>query len=261
MIAKIEPAPAAYNVVAAYKLPRTDYHRRTLRPRLESDMYRGALIRGIMLTFMQNANTMNNLLEMLQSTLGDGAIEALAGQMGGADRKSTEAATNGIISLLTSAMAKNASTPNGARSLVSALDRDHDGSVLDDVMGLIQGRPQVQNPKAVNGAGILNHLLGQGQTRSNSVEMISRMSGIDKSNIGSMMIKLAPLVLGALGKARQQDNMDTNSVTSLLQRSVKSAANERAEMGLIGKFLDRDGDGSVLDDIAGMGINAFLRRR
>jgi len=26
-------------------------------------------------------------------------------------------------------------------------------------------------------------------------------------------------------------------------------------MGIIGKFLDQDGDGSIMDDIAGMGMN------
>jgi len=203
---------------------------------------------------------MDNLMDLLQSQLGGKAMDLIASQMGGGNKDATQAATSGIVSMLMSAMAKNASTPEGASSLISALDRDHDGSVLDDVVGLLGGQRQVANPRATNGEGILKHLLGQGDKRNNAVQMISQMSGLETDNVGNMMVKLAPLVLGALGKARSQGNLDSNSLTGMLSQTVQSRANADAQMGLIGKFLDRDGDGSVLDDLAQMGLNKFLKR-
>lgn len=203
---------------------------------------------------------MDNLMDMLQSQLGGKAMELIASQLGGGNKEASQAATSGIVSMLMSAMAKNASTPEGASSLISALDRDHDGSVLDDVVGLLGGQRQVANPRATNGEGIIRHLLGEGQKKSNAIEMISQMSGLESNNVGSMMTKLAPLVLGALGKARSQGSLDTNSLTQMLSQTVKSKSNANAQMGLIGKFLDKDGDGSVLDDLAQMGLNQFLKR-
>ncbi len=203
---------------------------------------------------------MDNLIELLQSQLGGKAMDLLASQIGGGNKDATQAATSGIVSMLMSAMAKNAATPDGANSLISAIDRDHDGSILDDVVGMLGGGRQISNPRAANGEGILGHLLGAGQKRNNAVEMISRMSGLDKSNVGSLMVQLAPMVLGAMGKARNQGNLNSNNLVSLLSNSVQSKANNNAQMGLIGKFLDKDGDGSVLDDLAGMGLDAFLKR-
>ena len=200
-------------------------------------------------------------MDLLQSQLGGKAMDLLSSQMGGGNKDATQAATSGIVSMLMSAMAKNASTPDGASSLISALDRDHDGSVLDDVVGLLGGQKQVQNQRSVNGAGIIKHLLGTGQKKNNAVEMISQLSGLESGNVGNLMAKIAPLVLGTMGRARSQGNLDSNSLTNMLSQTVKSKTNNNAQMGLIGKFLDKDGDGSVLDDLASMGLNAFMKGR
>ena len=39
------------------------------------------------------------------------------------------------------------------------LDRDHDGSVLDDVMGMFTGQAKPASEKALNGEAILGHVL------------------------------------------------------------------------------------------------------
>jgi hypothetical protein len=55
--------------------------------------------------------------------------------------------------------------------------------------------------------------------------------------------------------------MNVSGIGDLLSSSVKSETNKRSEMGLLSRFLDADGDGSVMDDLANMGIKAFLRRK
>ncbi|HRF38840.1 MAG TPA: DUF937 domain-containing protein, partial [Saprospiraceae bacterium] len=70
---------------------------------------------------------------------------------------------------LVSALARNASTEQGAAALSNALDRDHDGSILSNLAGLLGGQAPAQDNRALNGAGILNHILGDRQ--SGAVDM------------------------------------------------------------------------------------------
>lgn len=194
---------------------------------------------------------MANLFELLNGQMDDNFIDQLSSQLGGADRQATATAAQGVVSTLISGLAKNASTPQGAQSLANALDRDHDGSVLDNLMGLLGGQAQPQQPRALNGAGILNHILGDRQ--NGAADMISKMSGLDSSKTSNLMTMLAPMVMGMLGKQKQQSGLDVSSLMGLLTNSVsqqKQSGNPLLDMA--NRFLDQDGDGSALDDIAGM---------
>lgn len=200
-----------------------------------------------------------DLIDLLQSQLSGNVIDQLSNQIG-EEKEKTEVATSGIISMLTAALAKNAASPGGASALANALDTDHDGSILDNIGELLGG--SMNNNRAANGAGILKHVLGGKQ--GNAIDAISKMSGLSGDKTGNLMTMLAPIVLGMLGKQKRQNNMDQSGLSDMLSRSVKSASNQRQEMGLLGKLLDRDGDGSVMDDIAGMGLktlgNLFRKR-
>ncbi len=200
-------------------------------------------------------------MDLLQGQLDDNVIEHLSKQIGGASKEQTATAASGILSTLMAALAKNAAAPGGAGALSAALDRDHDGSILDDVVGMMSGQKQAANPSMLNGSGILKHVLGGNQ--GNVIDMISKMSGLQSGNAGSLLQILAPLVMGALGRQKKQQHLDDNGLSDFLNKSVQSASAKHAEMGVIGKLLDRDGDGSVMDDIAGMGMNIlgkFLRK-
>ena len=200
-----------------------------------------------------------DLIDLLQSQLSGNVLDQLSNQIGG-QKEETEVATSGIISMLTAALAKNAASPGGASALANALDSDHDGSILDNIGDLLGGN--LNNNRAANGAGILKHVLGGNQ--GNAIDAISKMSGLSGDKTGNLMTMLAPIVLGMLGKQKRQNNMDQSGLSDMLSRSVKSATSQRQELGLLGKLLDRDGDGSVMDDIAGMGMktlgNLFRKR-
>ncbi len=193
---------------------------------------------------------MANLIELLQSQMTDQVLDTLTSKIGATDRTQTKAAADGIFSTLATALSKNVQKPGGADGLIGALDRDHDGSIMDDLAGILGGQKQPQNTSMLNGAGILKHVLGGNQ--SNVIDMVAKMSGLNQNSSGSLLTMLAPMVLGALGKQKRQSGLDASGITDLLTNSVKSQANNNAQMGFIGKLLDADGDGSVMDDIAGM---------
>ena len=195
-----------------------------------------------------------DLMQLIQSQLSDGLIDQLSNQIGGAPRQQTEAATNGIVTALVNAMARNAQRGN-AEGIANALQRDHDGSLFDNMNDFLQGNIQPEQRRAANGMGILNHLLGNKQ--GGIANMISQMSGLDQNSAGSLMTMLAPIVMGALGKQRRQNNLDADGIRSLLQDSAQhqqQRATTNPAMGLISQFIDQDGDGDIKDDLAGMGM-------
>ena len=193
-----------------------------------------------------------DIFKLLQGQLSPQLLDKMGDMIGGASREQTAAASQPIISALMSGLNKNASSsPSALGSLVSALDRDHDGSVLDDAMGFITGAMTSRNSNMFNGAGILQHVLGAKNT--GITNMVGRMTGLDNSKVGKLMLFLAPVVMGALGKARQTNN--TSAIGKLLGQAVQSGGQDKAQMGIIGSLLDRDGDGGVLDDIASIGLN------
>jgi hypothetical protein len=199
-----------------------------------------------------------NIVELLHGHLDENLISQLSQKIGANSSDQTEAAASGIISTLVASLAKNSQQPGGANALVSALDRDHDGSILNDIAGYLMGGKQTTNSSTLDGTGILSHVLGNNQ--AGVTDMLSKMTGLNNSQVGNLLTTLAPMVMAALGKARHQDNLDTSGIGDLLKTSVLSQANKRQEMGLLQRFLDRDGDGSVLDDIVNMGMNVFLKR-
>lgn len=202
---------------------------------------------------------MGNLFDLLHGQLDENVVSHLSNQIGGASPEQTATATQGIISTLLSGLAKNASTPEGAASLNNALERDHDGSLLGNLMGMLGGGGQAapEQSRAMNGAGIVNHILGPNQ--GGAIDMISKMSGLDSSKTGNLMTMLAPMVMSMLGQQKQQQGLDMAGIAGLLTNTVgqqKQAGNPLMDMAT--RFLDKDGDGSMLDDVAGMVGSSLL---
>jgi hypothetical protein len=199
---------------------------------------------------------MANLMDLLQGQLTDSLLDQIGGQVG-ASKQQTATAASGIFSTLMGALSNNAKSKDGASSLASALDRDHDGSILDDIGGLLGGGSQPNNSKALNGAGILKHVLGGKQ--DGVAEMIGKMAGLDKSTAGNLLIKFAPMIMGALGKAKKEQSLDANGLSKFLNASKQNHRQPaNPQMDMITKLLDRDGDGSITNEVTSFGFKALM---
>lgn len=193
-----------------------------------------------------------NLLELLQNQLSEPVVSELSKTIR-ADKDQTVNAANGVFATLVSALSRNAAKPESGQSLMKALDQDHDGGILENLMGMIGGaQPQT---KTTNGLGILEHILG-GKT-NNVVQMVSKTSGLDFLKSAELLKLLAPIVMGTLGQAKRQNGLDLGGLSQILTGTVSQASKQREGMGLIEKVLDADGDGSVMDDLAGMGMKVL----
>lgn len=188
-----------------------------------------------------------SLLDVLTQQLGGDAIGQISRQVG-ADTDATSKAISGALPLLVAALAKNTADTGGAQALAGALDRDHDGSILDDLGGFLGG-----GAAAAGGDGILEHILG---TRRQGAEAaIGQMSGLDGQKIAQIMAMLAPIVMGALGRQQRQGGMKPDQIGEMLggeRRRVEKM--DPGAMGMLGSLLDADGDGDVKDDLARIGM-------
>ena len=206
---------------------------------------------------------MADLFDLLQSQVGEQLVGTLTGQLGGASQQQTSNGVNGAMSILMSALAKNAKSPEGASALGAALDRDHDGSILDDLTGFLNGSSPVNNTKAANGEGILGHILGS--QKGGAIESLTKMSGLNQSQSSDLLVKLAPIVLGMLGKQKRSTGMDMGGLSNILTNSASTARKRTPQSDLLTSFLDQDGDGDIKDDAARIGFsllkNLFRKRR
>lgn len=126
-----------------------------------------------------------NLFDLLQGQVSEDMISQLSQHIG-ASPEQTSQATQGVLATLVGGLANNASSEGGLSALAAALDRDHDGSVLDDIMGMVGGMMSGEaSGGAANGAGILGHILGDNQP--NAAAQIGQSAGISTDQVMKLM--------------------------------------------------------------------------
>ncbi|MEM9867427.1 MAG: DUF937 domain-containing protein [Bacteroidota bacterium] len=193
---------------------------------------------------------MSGLLELLNSPMGKQLVSGVAGQTGQSESQTADI-LGMAMPLLMGAMKKNASTPGGAQGLMNALSSKHDGSILDNLGGFFGGG--VDQSALDDGAGILGHVLGTKQPQVENA--LSSKSGLDAGSIAQILQVAAPIILGYLGKETRQQKVSSPDALSGLLGGLMGGSNTQKEQSLIESFLDSDGDGSVIDDLAGMVLN------
>lgn len=177
-----------------------------------------------------------DLMQMLQGQLNDDVLGQISEQIG-AKPEQTATAANGIFASLLGGLANNAASEGGLSSLLGALDKNHDGSVLDDLGGLVGGLLQSggQGDGATNGLGILGHILGDKQEVV--AQQVSQSSGLNMNQVMKLLPVLAPIVMGVLGRAKNQGGLDLGNLASILMGSAQSGAQQSGMGDLIGSVL------------------------
>jgi len=194
---------------------------------------------------------MTGLMNLLGAALNENTVKQIAGQLGASDSQVSSAIGMALPALL-QGLQRNAADPQGAESLANALQRDHDGTVLDDIMGFL-GNAQ-QGP----GAGILRHVLGDQQAVVQ--QGIGRATEINPNQIGGLLGMLAPIVMGALGKTTRQQGVGASGLQDMLGQVTGQMQQQQPQaFNLVNMLLDQNRDGSVADDVVRM-LGSFLKR-
>ncbi len=190
---------------------------------------------------------MAGLLDLLNSPMGQQMISGVAGQTNQPESKTADVLSM-AMPLILGAMKKNVkSSPQNAQGLMSALSNKHDGSILDNLGGLFNGG--VDDTVMQDGAGILGHVFGNKQPQVENA--LSQKSGMDAGTVAQILKIAAPIVMGYLGKQTAQSSVNDSTGMNALLGSMLGGQPQQNQ-SLITTLLDADGDGSILDDVAGM---------
>lgn len=211
---------------------------------------------------------MFSLQDLLGAEQGTEAVDQIS-QNVGAEPSAVSSAIQAALPMILGGLANNASTPQGAESLNTALDEDHSsGDILGNLGGLggliFGGGQQAAPPRQADGGGILGHIFGdrQGQV----AEQVSNESGLGMGQVAQVLMMLAPIVMSYLGQRKQQQNVGADGLGGLLGGLLggSQAAAAPSSGGVIAdmasSILDRDRDGSSLDDIASMAFNYITKK-
>jgi len=188
----------------------------------------------------------SDLLGSLMQQLGGGGLNEIARSVG-LSSSDVGNVLAGAVPAMMAGLTRNVASSGGAEGLLGALDRDHDGSILDDVMGYLGGGGNL-----AGGAGILGHVLGGRQ--GNVESAVSRSSGVDLASVGKIMAMVAPLIMGALGKAKRQQGFDASGLAGALGQQERAARQvSPSAVDMFSRMLDSDSDGDSMDDIVKLG--------
>ncbi|PQV44747.1 uncharacterized protein DUF937 [Jejuia pallidilutea] len=190
---------------------------------------------------------MAGILDLLNSDLGKTIISGVSGSTG-TDENKTSSVLTMALPVLMKAMERNAASPQGAEGLMNALSNKHDGSILDNLGGLFGGG--VNDEVKTDGDKILGHVLGQ--KRQGVEQIIGQKAGIDAGSVDNILKVAAPILMGVLGKQAQQNNISSQNDLGSLLGGLLGGSTAQKEQSFLESILDADGDGSVVDDVAGM---------
>ena len=189
-----------------------------------------------------------DLSELLNSPVGQSIVKSVAGQLG-----MNEGEASGVVNMAVPAilagMTRNAQSRDGAESLNKALESKHDGSLLNNLSGMLQGHTEELQQ---DGNGILGHIFGN---KLPAVEQgISQKTGVSMNKIAPLLAMLAPIVMAYLGKEKRQANTGAGGLGDLLGGLLGNSQQGKSGggiMDMLGSALDMDGNGNPLNDILG----------
>lgn len=180
----------------------------------------------------------------------------------GLDGNQASQAIQTALPLLLGALGNNAREPQGAQSLLNALQRDHLGAAgtpaggggfdLGNIVGAVLGGG---GSNATNGTGILGHVFGSQSPQA--AQVLGQKTGLDAGTSGQLLALLAPIVMSFLAQRFAQQG----NASELSQALGQEAQATGMAAGGLGALLDQDGDGKLgLGDVLKIGGGLLGKR-
>lgn len=139
-----------------------------------------------------------------------------------------------IWSLLTG-LFHNTQKEEWLTALTTAVTKDHDWSIFDDVTALLT--------KGEKWKKIVWHILGDKQDLI--AGFLAKKLGVSETQATSLLNFVAPLVMWALGKVKQQTQSDAPWLKTIIAEEEQEFAKKSTTPTIILKLFDKDGDGDV----------------
>lgn len=198
----------------------------------------------------------NTITDDLYSQLEGQPLQKISQQLGIGPAQMA-GAISAALPLLIGALGRNTSQGNGADALYGALQKDHRGLDVGNVLGSVLGG-------GGQGNDILGHIFGGRQPRAE--QGLGQATGLGNDKAGMLLRVLAPVVMAYLAKRmfenRQGGQAEAEPSPQVLGRELGQEHQRVSQQGglgggLLGAVLDRDGDGQIgLGDLLKMGGGA-----
>jgi hypothetical protein len=175
-----------------------------------------------------------NILDSIVNA-GNGATVRQLGSQLGLDEAQTRSALSALVPALSAGLRQNVQSPDGLSGLVSALSGGAHRRYIDDpaVLG--------DAGTVADGNGILGHVFGSKDVSRRVAAQAGAQTGLGPDVMKRMLPLVATLVMGAMSR----------QAASGAGSSLASGAGAGGLLEMLGGALDRNRDGSALDDILG----------
>lgn len=174
---------------------------------------------------------MSGILDLLNSDMGKELVSSISQKTGIDASQATKVISSGLPALM-GEMKNNLTSTEGASGLLGALTSGkHDGSILDNLGGFLNGGD------FSDGSKILGHVLGGNQDKM--VQGLSSKTGVDSSIISKILPMLAPIVMGYLGKQTKSKGVSNSTDLGGMLGGLLGGS------GGLSSMLDQNGDGKL----------------
>lgn len=176
---------------------------------------------------------MSGITDLVQQQLTGGALQQISNQLG-LDPAMTQLAVTAALPVVLGGMARHASNPAAA----AAIHEEADNHAIPADMTTIGGDLSAQGASG----GLLGKIFGANQQTVH--DGVSQASGLDMQKAAGLVAMLAPFVLSAISKKKEQDGLDSTEVAGSLAQAQQSAHAEARRQspqlgGILGSIMGR----------------------
>ncbi len=176
-----------------------------------------------------------NILDTIMNAQGGAAVQQLGSQLGlGQDQ--TTAALSALLPALAGGVQNNIQHEGGLGALMAALSSGKHQGYIDNPVQLGQAAT------VADGNNILGHILGSKDVSRQVATRAASQTGLSADVLKQMLPLVATLMMGAMSKQ--------SASTSSTAAGVPGTGGGIASM--LGPLLDKNRDGSILDDVTSM---------
>lgn len=186
---------------------------------------------------------MSGILDTIQQSLGGDAVQNISQKIG-ANPQQTQIAIAAALPMILAGLTHNVQQPGGADALHAAVQRDHDGSLLDNLGALLGGGG------SGDGDSILGHVLGG--RRDAAQQTVAGTSGINAAQAATVLMTLAPIVMAAIGRMQRSQGMNSGNLANAIQGEQQRQASAAPDLvGMASQIFGGSGGGAgKLGDLA-----------
>jgi hypothetical protein len=182
-----------------------------------------------------------NIIDIIMNAQNGQAVRQIGSQVGLRDEQ-TASALNALLPALAAGLQRETRTPEGLAGLLSALSSGGHQRYLDNPGTL-------SDPATISdGNGILSHVFGSKDVSRAVASRAAAQSGIGADVMKKLLPLAAGLMMGALSRQKS---------AGLTPAGVGPRGGGLTEM--LSALVDRDRDGSIVDDLGSMIGRAFSR--